>query len=102
MNDSTQKSDQKSDQKPEVEYPCRWGYKVIGTEQEAVEVAARECVDNCLGSDLESRDMKLDPSRKSAGGKYVSWSLSLRVDSLAERDALFAALSAHVAVKMVI
>ena len=91
-----------SQQKPEIEFPCRWGYKVIGPDQEAVAEAARECVGVCLGTELETRDMKLDLSRKSAGGKYVSWSLGLRIDSLAERDELFASLSGHADITMVI
>ena len=91
-----------SPQKPEIEFPCQWGYKVIGTEQEAVAEAVRDCVTACLGPDQGTRGMKLDLSRQSAGGKYVSWGLNLRVDSQAERDKLFAALAGHADIKMVI
>ena len=89
-------------QKPEIEFPCHWGYKVIGLDQEAVAEAVLECVGVCLGTELGDRNMKLDLSRKSTGGKYVSWSLGLRVDSLAERDKLFAALAGHADITMVI
>lgn len=89
-------------QQPEVEYPCRWQYKVIGTDGEAVAEAARECVARCLGADHGARSVELEPSRSSAGGKYVSWSLSLRVDSARERDELFAALGSHEMIRIVI
>ena len=88
--------------KPQIDFPHRWGYKVIGTETEAVAEAARECVALCLGSEQGERDVQLEPSRTSGGGKYVSWSLTLRVDSRAERDELFAALAGHPAVRVVI
>ncbi len=89
-------------QKPEIEYPCRWSYKMIGSEEEAVARAARECVGLCLGLEPGPRDMKLSLSRKSGGGKYVSWNLQLRVDSQAERDELFTALADHPAIRIVI
>jgi len=88
--------------KPQIDFPCRWGYKVIGIDTEAVAEAARECVALCLGSEQGERDVRLEPSRTSGGGKYVSWSLTLRVDNLAERDELFAALADHAAVRVVI
>ncbi|MBU8870046.1 MAG: DUF493 domain-containing protein [Gemmatimonadales bacterium] len=79
---------------------------MIGTQEQAVAEAVRECVTACLGmgpgDEPNSRDMKLGLSRKSGGGKYVSWSLQLRVDSQAERDALFSTLADHPAIKMVI
>lgn len=89
-------------QKPEIEFPCRWGYKVIGFDSEAVAEAIRECLGLRLGADLGSRGLVLEPSRASAGGKYVSWSVNLRVDSLPERDEIFSAFSSHEAVRMVI
>ena len=89
-------------QRPEIEFPCRWGYRLIGPDGDAVAEAARECVALCCGAGQGERDVKLKESRASAGGRYVSWSLELRVDSQAERDELFAALSRHAAVKVVI
>jgi len=89
-------------QKPEIEFPTRWGYKVIGTDGASVTEAVRECLALQIGAEVGVRDVTLDESRASAGGKYVSWHLQLRVESEEERDALFQALSNHDDVTMVI
>jgi uncharacterized protein len=91
-----------SQKKPDIIFPCRWGYKAIGADKEIVAEAVRSCLGACLGADLGTRAMQLEFSRTSAGGKYVSWNLNLRVNSLVERDELFAALSGHPDIKMVI
>jgi len=80
-------------QKPVVEYPCAWGYKIIGPDEEAMQIAVRECLDRHLTRDSGDREFELDQSRTSKGGKYVSLSLNLTVQDQAERDALFAALA---------
>ncbi len=75
---------------------------MIGVDEEATAQAARECVGLCFGPDPESRDMKLNLSRKSDGGKYVSWNLELEVASQIERDKLFTTLADHPAIRIVI
>ena len=88
--------------KPVVEYPCLWGYKVIGPEENSMRGAVKECLDTCLNPDSGDREYDLGLSRSSKGGKYVSLSLNLTVQDEAERDAIFAALTGRPEILMVI
>ena len=63
--------------KPLVEYPCLWGYKVIGPEENSLREAVKECLDTCLNPNSGDREFELGMSRSSKGGKYVSLSLNL-------------------------
>ena len=89
-------------QKPVVEYPCPWGYKVIGPEEESMRAAVKECLDTCLNSNTGDREFELGHSRSSKGGKYVSLSLNLTVQDEAEREAIFEALTSRPDILMVI
>ena len=91
-----------NNQKPLVEYPCQWGYKVIGAEEESLREAVKECLDTCLKAGTGDREFELDHSRASKGGKYVSLSLNLTVQDETERDAIFAALTNRPEIVMVI
>lgn len=88
-------------QKPDITYPCPWGFKVIGLREEALREAVGTCLAGCLGTG-EARPHTLDFSRTSAQGKYVSLVLGLEVRSEQERDALFGALAAHPDIRLVI
>jgi uncharacterized protein len=89
-------------QKPVVEYPCPWGYKVIGSEEISMREAVKECLESCLNALSGDREYELGHSRSSKGGKYVSLSLNLTVQDEAERDAIFAALTSRPEIVMVI
>jgi putative lipoic acid-binding regulatory protein len=89
-------------EKPVVEYPCLWGYKVIGPQEDAMRTAVKECLDTCLHPNSGDREYELGLSRSSKGGKYVSLSLNLTVQDEAERDAIFAALTGRPEILMVI
>ena len=89
-------------QKPLVEYPCLWGYKVIGPDEEAMRAAVKKCLEECLRDNTGDRGFELGQSRTSKGGKYVSLSLNLTVQDEAERNAVFAALSGRPEILMVI
>jgi putative lipoic acid-binding regulatory protein len=91
-----------NNRKPVVEYPCLWGYKVIGQEETSMRGAVRECLDTCLQPNSGDREFELGLSRSSKGGKYVSLSLNLTVQDEAERDAIFAALTKRSEIVMVI
>jgi putative lipoic acid-binding regulatory protein len=88
--------------KPVVEYPCLWGFKVIGPDEEAMRAAVRQCLDSCLAKDSGEREFELGRSRTSKGGKYVSLSLNLLVLDQAERNAVFTALQGRPEILMVI
>jgi len=90
------------DRKPSIEYPCPWGFKVIGTEESLVRAAVQACLDSCLDRSAGERAFDLEFSRSSGQGKYISLSLSLRIRSEQERDTLFRALAARPEIVMVI
>jgi uncharacterized protein len=83
-----------SEQKPEITYPCSWGYRVIGTEAAPMK--------NAIESVVASKKYKLKDSNKSSGGKYISMALSLIVDSEEERLSIYESLKASDEIKMVL
>ncbi|MDH4321535.1 MAG: DUF493 domain-containing protein [Desulfobulbaceae bacterium] len=83
-----------SPDKAEIEYPCSWNYKVIGIDAVAVKNAVAEV--------LGGQPYILTPSRSSSGGKYHSLNLETVVESEVRRNAIYAALKSHAAVKMVL
>ncbi len=88
--------------KPVVEYPCLWGYKVIGLDEDAMREAVKLCLDSCLNENSGDREFELGMSRTSAKGKYVSLSLNLNVQDESERNAVFEALTNRPEIVMVI
>jgi len=86
--------DDKCQTKPDIEYPCQWGYKIIGRDKEKLEQAIIEV--------MESRAYTFKDGNRSSKGKFVSMSSRCEVASEQERDAIFKAFSEHPAVKMVI
>ena len=83
-----------SSEKLELQYPCSWCYKVIGSEKAALESAIKEVI-------LE-REHSLQESNKSATGKYISLNLELLVHNEEDRNFIYEALKAHNHIKMVL
>ena len=80
--------------KPQINYPCKWPYKIIGDSVEEMISAVEEAV-----VDLE---YDLTPSNISKKGKYFSLNISVDVPSEIMRDLIFQKLSKHPAIKFVI
>jgi putative lipoic acid-binding regulatory protein len=80
--------------KPNIEYPCDWHYKVIGTDTDemikAIELA------------VEGLDHKLTSSNISSKGNYFSLNLRVFVTSEVIRDIIFAKLKDNEFIKMVL
>ncbi len=93
-------------QKPLIEYPCPWGFKVIGSDEETVQSAIAQCIEECVrqfdGIEAPLRPVKFGDSRTSGGGKYVSVGLTIEVKSEEERNTIFRALADRPEVKMVL
>lgn len=89
-------------QRPQIEYPCQWGFKIIGNDEQSVREGIRECLRECLEPEQPERPVQIGGGRTSSGGKYVSVSLSLEVRDEQERNTLFRALADRPEVKMVI
>ena len=91
-----------SNRKPVVEFPCLWGYKVIGLDEDSMRGAVKKCLDTCLNPNSGDREFELGQSRSSKGGKYVSLSLNLTVQDEVERNAIYTALTKRPEILMVI
>ena len=80
--------------KAEIEYPCAWNFKVIGTDRGRMEQAIVQV--------MGDRQYLLTASRSSSGGKYHSLNLETVVEDEAARNAIYAALKEQADVKMVL
>jgi len=86
--------DENSNEKPKIDYPCKWGYKIIGTERVKLEAVIFEV--------MGSRNYKQKGGNSSSKGKFHSLSTSCQVESEEDRDTIFKAFQEHKDVKMVI
>lgn len=68
-------------QKPQIQYPCEWYYKIIGSD--------RELIIDTLSVVLKGFTYQFNESRQSRTGKYISFHVSLRVSSEEERNKIF-------------
>jgi hypothetical protein len=80
--------------KPEIDYPCSWGYKVIGTSVSLLRSAIAEVI--------QERPHTVTPSHSSISGKYHCLNVELVVPSEECRLEIYEALRKHPAVKIVL
>ena len=80
--------------KVQLEYPCPWVYKIIGPDVDEMQRAVSEII--------RDRAYKVSPSRDSKTAKYHCLNVELSVESESHRTALYEALKAHQAVKIVL
>ena len=92
----------KTSQKPQITYPCSWGFKVVGTDEDALRAAIKECLHENLNADSGDRSFELGFSRASSKGNYISLTLNLVIQDEEERNTLFQALAGRPEVRMVI
>ncbi|HOQ43543.1 MAG TPA: DUF493 domain-containing protein, partial [Smithellaceae bacterium] len=81
-------------QKLQLEYPCLWTYKIIGTDRDEMKCAVYEII--------RDRQCRITPSRQSETAKYFSMNVELTVESESHRTNLYEALKAHQAIKLVL
>ena len=81
-------------QKLQLEYPCPWVYKIIGPDKDEMQNAVAEVIRDCK--------YKISHSRSSETAKYHCLNVELTVESDSQRTALYEALKAHRAVKIVL
>jgi len=81
-------------EKLELEYPCTWTYKVIGTDQNLLKKAIAEVV--------QERECLITFSNSSSKGKYLCLNLEMNVHSDEDRTANHLALKNHPDVTMVL
>jgi len=81
-------------QKLRLDYPCLWIYKIIGADQDEMKSAVCEII--------QDRQCRISLSRQSETAKYISLNVELTVESESHRTALYEALKAHQAIKLVL
>ena len=86
--------DENHNEKPKIDYPCEWGYKIIGTNKKDLEAVLFEV--------MGVRNYKQKGGNSSSKGKFHSLSTSCQVTSQEDRDNIFKAFQEHKDVKMVI
>lgn len=79
--------------KPQIDYPCKWSYKIIGLSVDDMITAVEEIVINL--------EYDLTPSNISKKGKYFSLNITVVVPSEVVRDLIFQNLNKHPAIKYV-
>lgn len=67
--------------RPWIDYPCEWGYKVIGSDVDKILYAIEEA---SLGLDYS-----VTPSNISKNGKYYSLNFNLEVPNEVVRDLVY-------------
>ncbi len=83
-----------SNEKLDLNYPCNWIYKVIGSNETEIQIAVKEIV--------EQREYTLKHSHISKKGKFLSFTLELLVHNEDDRKMLYEMLCAHKDIKMVL
>ena len=80
--------------RPQIDYPCRWQYRIIGEDRTAMlaAIAAQVDVAACV----------IDDANTSSNGRYLSLNLEMTVNDEPERLHLYQALNGHPAIRMVL
>ncbi|MGH1366644.1 MAG: HP0495 family protein [Calditrichia bacterium] len=78
----------------EMEYPCKWTYKVIGMDAFSMRQAITAVV--------ADKQHSISVSNHSATGKYTSLNLELVVDDELQRTRYYTELKQHPDIKMVL
>ena len=73
--------------KAKVDYPCRWLYKVVGSDEEQLSLALAEIIDR--------ESCHISPSNSSRTGKYICLNVEVPVKNEKQRNSIYMALKAH-------
>ena len=80
--------------KPEIEYPCRWQFRIIGEER----LAMIKAITTLTGVAAD----EITEANVSSNGRYLSLTLELVVHNDDERLAYYRLLAANPAIRMVL
>lgn len=80
--------DKNTKKKPKIEYPAKWGFKVLGKDKEKIEDAIKEV--------MGEKSHRYHFSKVSKNGKFSSFHVECTVDNQQERDALYKAFGDHI------
>jgi putative lipoic acid-binding regulatory protein len=82
------------DAKPEITYPCRWSYRIVGLSEAGVRALLLEV--------LGEGEHTIDGVRPSSKGSYVAVNISVEVRDEAQRTRIYDQLLASEIVKVVL
>jgi uncharacterized protein len=82
-----------NNERPNIEYPCEWSYKVIGSDLDNI-LAAIEDASSGLEYDVT-------PSNVSENEKYFSVNLKIKVPNEITRDIIYEKLAKHDSIRIV-
>ncbi len=80
--------------KPDIFYPCRWQFRLIGEERAAIIKAVEAVVDLSACAITEGN--------VSSGGRYLSVNVEMTVNDEAERLRLYQQFAANSAIRVVL
>jgi len=80
--------------KVQLDYPCKWLYKVIGMDRKQLHRAIMETI--------SSKPCQIGISNSSSSGKYICLNLEITVEDEDDRNAIYLNLKAHPHVKIVL
>jgi len=80
--------------KPDIEYPCEWGFKIIGTNKEKLAI--------CIAEVMQKREHKIRAGNSSSKGKFHSMNAYCEVLSENDRNSIFKTFQEHIDVRIVI
>ncbi len=86
--------DGQTKERPDIEYPTKWGFKLIGRDKEAL----LACIKEAMGE----KDHHCALGNRSKTGKFHSCNASCVVDTEEERNRIFKYFEDHDDVDMVI
>ncbi|SFV90333.1 Proposed lipoate regulatory protein YbeD [hydrothermal vent metagenome] len=86
--------DNNTTQKPVIEYPTKWGFKIIGKDKEKL----KACIKEVMGE----KEHLCSVGNTSRTGKFTTYNASCVVESQEERDRLFKCFQDHNDVEIVI
>jgi putative lipoic acid-binding regulatory protein len=77
-----------------ITYPCRWGYRVIGSNEDRM----RQAIDDVM----PSRPYDVHFSNRSSQGAYLSLNVEVTVSDETDRLELFGKLKRHPDIRLVL
>jgi len=85
--------DNRDSEEANIDYPCEWVYKVIGS--------GKEPVHNAIESIIQDSEFQINASNISKTGKYQSFDVKVMVGDEAYRNKIYQAFKEHDDIKFV-
>jgi len=83
-----------NDGRPQLEYPCEWGYRLIAGQESHIRLAVRQA--------FGGHPVRLGELRRSTGGRWCSMGVDTTVMNEEQRQTFFEKLRGCVGIRMVL